>query len=119
MQVPLQINFHDVPQSEALEIRIREKAARLESFHPRIMSLRVAVEAQHRHKQQGKHYAVRLDVRVPGKEIVANRDHHEDVYVALREAFDAVRRQLEEYAHLQRGDVKTHETPPAVPPEGA
>ena len=71
------------------------------------MSCRVAVEAQHRHKQQGKHYAVRLDVRVPGKEIVANRDHHEDVYVALREAFDAVRRQLEEYAHLQRGDVKT------------
>ena len=119
MQVQLQINFHDVPQSEALEIRIREKAARLESFYPRIMSCRVAVEAQHRHKQQGKHFTVRLDVRVPGKEIVANRDHDEDVYVALREAFDAAARQLEEYAHLQRGDVKAHETPPAVPSEGA
>jgi ribosomal subunit interface protein len=119
MQVPLQINFHDVPQSEALEIRIREKAARLESFYPRIMSCRVTVESLQRHKHQGKHYAVRLDVRVPGKEIVASRDHDEDVYVALREAFDAAKRQLDEYAHVQRGEVKTHETPPAVPPEGA
>jgi ribosomal subunit interface protein len=119
MQAPLQINFHEVPQSEALEIRIREKAARLDSFYPRIMSCRVTVEAQDRHKHQGKQYAVRLDVRVPGKEIVASRDHHEDVYVALREAFDAARRQLEEYAHVQRGEVKTHETPPAVPREGA
>jgi ribosomal subunit interface protein len=122
MQVPLQINFHDVPQSEALEARVREKAARLEAFYPRIMSCRVAIEAQHRHKHQGKHYAVRVDVRVPGREIVANRDHHEDVYVALREAFDAAKRQLEEFAKVQRGDVKTHLAPPAplAPPgEGA
>jgi ribosomal subunit interface protein len=115
MQVPLQISFHDVPQSEALETRIRDKAARLEAFYPRIMSCRVAVEASHRHKHQGKHFAVRVDLRVPGKEIVANRDHHEDVYVALREAFDAAKRQLEEYAKVQRGDVKTHVTPPAPP----
>jgi ribosomal subunit interface protein len=119
MQVPLQINFHDVPQSEALEARVREKAARLEAFYPRIMSCRVAIEAQHRHKHQGKHYAVRVDVRVPGREIVANRDHHEDVYVALREAFDAARRQLEEYAKVQRGDVKAHAAPPPAPAEGA
>jgi ribosomal subunit interface protein len=102
MQLPLQISYHDVPQSEALDARIREKAARLESFHPRIMSCRVAVEASDRHKHQGKHYAVRVDVRVPGKEIVANRDHHEDVYVALREAFDAATRQLEDFARAQR-----------------
>lgn len=122
MQVPLQISFQDVPQSEALESRIREKAARLGTFYPRIMSCRVAVQATDRHKHQGKHFAVRLDVRVPGKEIVASRDNHEDVYVALREAFDAAKRQLEEYAHVQRGDVKAHApspAPPAAPGEGA
>jgi ribosomal subunit interface protein len=114
MQVPLQINFHDVPQSEALETRIREKAGRLGTFHPRIMSCRVAVEATSRHKLQGKHYAVRVDVRVPGREIVANRDHHEDVYVALREAFDAAKRQLDEYEHVQRGGFEVQKPPSAM-----
>jgi cold shock CspA family protein len=52
---------------------------------------------------------VSIDLRVPGKEIVANRDHHEDVYVALRDAFDAAKRQLEETVRLQRGEVKVHE----------
>ncbi len=118
MQVPLQIDFHDVAQSEALETRVREKAARLQAFHPRMMNCRVAIEAQHRHKHQGKHYVVRVDVRVPGREIVANRDHHEDVYVALREAFDAVRRQLEEHAQVQRGEVKARAAPPPAPGEG-
>lgn len=108
MQVPLQITIRDVQHSEALEARIREKATKLESFHPRIMSCRVTVEESQKHKTQGKHFHVSVDVRVPGKEVVANRDHHEDVYVALRDAFDSARRQLEELARLQRGDVKTH-----------
>jgi ribosome-associated translation inhibitor RaiA len=68
----------------------------------------VTVEESQKHKTQGKHFHVSVDVRVPGKEVVANRDHHEDVYVALREAFDSAKRQLEELARVQRGDVKTH-----------
>lgn len=112
MQVPLQITVRDVQHSEALEARIREKAAKLESFHPRIMSCRVTVEESHKHRNQGRHFQVRVDVRVPGREIIANRDHDEDPYVALREAFDAAKRQLEELARTQRGEVKT----PVVPP---
>ena len=108
MQVPLQITVRDFPQSEALEARIREKAAKLEEFHPNITSCRVTVEEMRKHHQQGRHFQVSLDVRVPGREIVANHSHDEDAYVAVRDAFDAVRRQLEEAARVQRGDVKGH-----------
>jgi ribosomal subunit interface protein len=111
MQVPLQITMRDIAHSDALDAHIRDKAAKLEEFHPRITSCRVAVEHLGQHHQQGREFRVRIDVRVPGKEIVVNRDHHEDVYVALRDAFDSVKRQLEEAVHLQRGDIKVHDTP--------
>lgn len=111
MQVPLQITVRDFPQSDALEARIREKAAKLEEFHPRITSCRVTVEESRKHHQQGRHFEVNLDVRVPGREIVVNHAHHEDAYVALREAFDAAKRQLEDIARVQRGDVKARTQP--------
>lgn len=103
MQIPLQITVRDFPQSEALEARIREKAAKLEEFHPRITSCRVTVEEMRKHHHQGRHFQVSLDIRVPGKEIVVNHAHDEDAYVALREAFGAAKRQLEEVARLQAG----------------
>lgn len=111
MQIPIQITFHDVPSSDALEAHIRQKAEKLEEFHSRIISCRVTVEELGKHQHQGRQFRVRIDLRVPGKEIVANRDHHEDVYVALRDAFDAVKRQLEEVAREMRGDVKAHVVP--------
>ena len=111
MQIPLQITFRGLPHSDALETRIREKVDKLQDFHTRITSCRVVVEEQHRHKRQGKHFTVRIDVRVPGNEIVIDRDHAEDVYVALRDAFDAAARRLEDHGRVQRGDVKVHELP--------
>lgn len=111
MHVPLQITMRHMPQSEALESRIREKAAKLDAFHPNVTGCHVAVEEQRRHHQQGHWFNVRVAVRVPGHEIVVNRDHDEDPYVALRDAFDGVTRRLEDVARRQRGDVKTHETP--------
>ena len=112
MQNALQVTFRDMPASEALEARIREKAAKLEQFHPRITSCRVTVEESHRHHSQGRHFGVRIAIRVPGnEEIVSNMHHHEDPYVALRDAFGAVRRRLEEVARETRGDVKLHDTP--------
>ena len=112
MQLPLQITIRDFPQSEALEARIREKAVKLEEFYPRITSCRVTVEEMRKHHQQGRHFQVNLDVRVPGKEIVVNHVHDEDDYVAVREAFDAAKRQLEEVARVQRGEVKEHNRAP-------
>ncbi len=111
MQVPLQITYRGIERSDALDARIRDKAAKLEEFHPRITSCRVVVEQRDRHRHQGKQFTVKLDLRVPRHEIAINRDHHEDVYVALRDAFNAAGRKLEEAARENRGDVKSHEVP--------
>lgn len=108
MQTPLQITIRDVEHSEALETRIRNKAAKLEEFFDRIVSCRVVVEMPHKHHHQGKQFNVRIDIGVPGSEIVVNRDHDEDVYVALRDAFDAAKRQIEDYSRKIHGDVKKH-----------
>ena len=109
MQVPLQITYRDISRSDALDARIRDKAAKLEEFHPHVTSCRVVVEERHRHKHQGKQFCVSIDLRVPGREVVVNRDHDEDIYVAVRDAFNAAGRQLEDFAREQRSDVKAHE----------
>jgi ribosomal subunit interface protein len=108
MKTPLQITFRDIKHSEALETHIREKAEKLETFFEPIMSCRVVVEMPHQHKHQGKAFNVRIDIGVPGSEIVVNRDRHEDVYVALRDAFDAAKRQLEDYARRLNRETKSH-----------
>jgi cold shock CspA family protein len=117
MQVPLQISFRNMPPSPAVEADIREKTAKLEEFYDRITSVRVVVETPHRQHRQGKLFHVRVDVRVPGRELVVRREpaqHHEyeDVHVAVRDAFDAAKRQIEDYAREMRGTVKTHDAPP-------
>ncbi|MCK5275084.1 MAG: ribosome-associated translation inhibitor RaiA [Alphaproteobacteria bacterium] len=117
MQIPVQIAFRGMDSSPALEARINEKTEKLEQYHDRITSCRVVVEAPHRHSRKGKLYVITIDVTVPGAELVVNtekRHHrsHEDVYVALRDAFNAMTRQLEDHARETRGQVKTHESQP-------
>jgi ribosomal subunit interface protein len=108
MKIPLQVTFRDMPSSDAVETRIREKADKLNRFYDRIMACRVVVEMPQRHKHQGKLHSVRIDLTVPGAELVANHARDEDVYVAIRDAFVAITRQLEDYARRQRGEVKSH-----------
>jgi len=108
MQVPLQVSFLGMEPSPAVEARIREKAAKLERFSTRIVGCRVTVEAPHRHHRHGKLYSVRIDLSVPGKEVSVSHtgplNHaHEDVYVAIRDAFDAAGRQLQDHARKMRG----------------
>lgn len=117
MQIPLQITFRDMEPSDAVEAAIREKAAKLDHFYDHNMSCRVMVEAPHGHHHQGRLYQVRIDMTVPDGELLVTHEHHhkdhshEDVYVAIRDAFNAMKRQLEDYARKRRGKVKTHETP--------
>ncbi|MFM9883812.1 MAG: HPF/RaiA family ribosome-associated protein [Burkholderiales bacterium] len=111
MQLPLQITFRHMARSDALEAAIREKADKLNEFYPRIMSCRVVVEEVAAHKHQGKLYGLHIDLKVPGHELAITRDRHEDIFVALRDAFDSAKRKLEEELRLQRGDVKVHEIP--------
>lgn len=108
MQSQLQITMRDLPHSDTLEDHIRQKVAKLEKFYPHLVGCKVVVEVPHKHKHQGRQFDVRLDITVPGGELVVNREADGDVYVALRDAFGAARRQLEDYGRRQRGDTKAH-----------
>ena len=117
MQIPLQITFRNFEHSDAVEARIREKAQKLERFAEHITSCRVTLEAPHQHQQKGNLYSVVVDITLPGQEIVANRHSdkhqaHQDIYVAIRDAFNAAQRQVEDYVRKRRGDVKNHDIEP-------
>ena len=109
MQTPLQITVRHMPHSPALDARIHESALKLDEFYRAIDSCHVIVEEQG-HSQQGRWFNVRIVVRVPGHELIVNRDHDEDVYVALRDAFASLTRRLEDVARRQHGQVKTQES---------
>jgi ribosomal subunit interface protein len=111
MRLPLQVTFRNIPSSEAIETHIKEKAAKLDRFYDRIMSCRVVVDSTQRRQRQGKLFGVRIDITVPRKELAVTREENEDVYVAIRDAFDAACRRLEEHGRRERGDTKIHEGP--------
>ena len=114
MQTEPQITFRGMEASAAIEHTIREKIGRLENFHDRITSCRVVVEAPHRHGQKGQIYRIAIDIDVPGSVVVVNREPgqnhaHEDIHVAIRDAFSAAERQLEDHVRKVSGyRVKDH-----------
>jgi ribosome-associated translation inhibitor RaiA/cold shock CspA family protein len=94
--------------SEAVEAAAREKALKLDEFRADLMSCRVTIELHDKHKHQGRHFAVRVDLTMPGRELVVDRVQHEDVYVALRDAFDDMRRRLQDSLRRLQGQEKQH-----------
>jgi ribosomal subunit interface protein len=108
MKLPLQIQFHNFDRSEAVEAAVTERAEKLSRFCPDIMACRVSLDLLQKHKHKGRPYAVRIDLTLPGHELVVNRDRDEDIYVALRDAFNDMGRQLEQVVRRRRGDVKAH-----------
>ncbi len=111
MRLPLQVTFRNIPSSEAIEAHITEKASKLDKYYDRIMSCRVVVDSTQRRQHQGKLFGVKISITVPGKELAVTREENEDVYVAVRDAFDHASRRLEEHARRERGDVKIHQGP--------
>lgn len=107
--LPIQITVRDIPVSPTLEVLIRNRAEKLKRFFQRIMSCRIVLGMQQKHKHQGKLFNVRIDVTVPQKELVVTRKYSQDVYVAVRDAFEAIERQLEDHGRKMNGRVKTHE----------
>jgi ribosomal subunit interface protein len=113
MKLPLQITFRNTLHSEAVEAKIKEKAAKLDKHVSRITSCRVVVEESQRRQHQGKLFSIHIDIKVPGKELAMTREENEDPYIAVRDAFRTAVRRLEEHARRKRGKVKTHELPPS------
>ena len=116
MQVPLQMTFRHMESSPAVEARIKEHVARLERFHHRITGCHVVIEGPPAHRHKGAPFDVRIDLTVPGREITvrserAEHEAHMDLYVSLRDAFDSMRRRLQDEVREARGDVKHHALP--------
>jgi cold shock CspA family protein/ribosome-associated translation inhibitor RaiA len=114
---PVKITFRNLPHSEALAENIEKRAAKLATFYDRITNCEVIVEVPNKPQHQGSFHHIRITLGLPGEELIV--DHtppqpikYEEVSLAIREAFDEARRQLQDYARLQRGDVKTHEALP-------
>jgi len=112
--IPVQITFRHMETSPAVETRVRELTDHLGVFSDRIQTCRVVVDSPHRHHHQGKVFAVKVQLVLPGEDVVVDmerpqRDGHEDVYVVLRDAFDAAKRQLQQRMASLRGDEKRHE----------
>ena len=111
MQTPINISFRGMEPSPALEARVREHVEHLEHFCDRITSCHVVIDAPHRHHHKGQLYEARIQMHIPGREIIVNgqgpHDHaHEDPYVALRDAFAAAERQLEQVMEQRRRSTK-------------
>lgn len=117
MSFPLTISFRDMDPSPAIEEFVRRWASKLETIYDRIERCQVVIERPHQHHHKGQRYRVRVSLGVPGPDIEVSHDHaldgaHEDLHVAVRDAFRAARRQLEDHVLRQRDDGK-----PRVEPE--
>lgn len=113
MEEPAQITYRGLDRSEAVDTHIREQIAKLERYCDHIIYCNVVVEAPPTPHHHGQLYDVRIDLAIPGEEIVVSRQGpkdkaHHDFYVAARDAFEAARKQLLEAVQRQRRKVKTH-----------
>jgi len=102
---PLQLRLMGVPPIEGLEEAVRDKAVKLEKF-AELMSCRVTIELLDKHKHLGRHYAVRIEVTLPGETLNVGHVRDEDVQVALRDAFDDMRRQIQDSTRRAQEEEK-------------
>ncbi len=118
MQTEPQISFHNATHSDAVESAIRDKIDDLQQYHSGIIGCRVVVSAPHRDKWKGKIYEVHVEVSIPGPDIAITREAgvnhaHEDIYVAIRDAFDAAQRALQDQVR-KMSDHRTKRHPETV-----
>ncbi|HET8759578.1 MAG TPA: HPF/RaiA family ribosome-associated protein [Nitrospiria bacterium] len=105
MKHPLQITVRNMSLSDAAKTAIQDKAAKLEAVDAQIIGCRVLVELPHKHQHQGERYNVRIDLTIPGAELVIKREGNEDLYVAIRDAFNAAKRRLRDRRRQQQIDA--------------
>jgi cold shock CspA family protein len=117
MKTPLQIAFHNLPHSRVIERAIQEAVDRLENSHDRITSCRVIVDKPHRHHKEGNLFQIRIDLKMPGAEMVIKRESdgslaYSELSLVIQQAFEEMQAQIEEFVNRRRGFVKTHEELP-------
>ncbi len=117
MRTPLQIAFHNLPHSRVVERAIQEAVDRLEDTHDRITSCCVIVDQPHRHHKEGNLFQVRIDLKMPGAELVVKRESdgslaYGELSLVIQEAFEEMQAQIEEFVNRRRGFVKTHQELP-------
>lgn len=114
--LPVQISVRNTTLSPEVEADIRRRVERLRRYHDRIMGCRVTIDVpQGRRRSQAMEFAVRIDIIVPGDEILVSRQPREELETALDDAFKAARRRLQDSARRRRGAVKAHEPPCSAP----
>lgn len=110
---PIEVSFHGVQHSDAVDARIREKGEWLHRFFDRMTHLRVVVEHPHKHHNKGSEFAIKLDIGIPGKPSLivtreaSNGSNQASVLTAINDAFDAARRQLLDVTDKMAGNVKS------------
>lgn len=110
MQIPTEITFHGIDHSDAVEASVERWVTRLDHVYDRITKCGVVIGQPHRSQRHGRAFQVSVILEVPGGEITVTHVAHEDIYVAIADAFRAARRQLHDHVDIQRGFVKTHPT---------
>ena len=108
MKLPLEISARDVRINGETEELIRDKALKLDRFYDQIIGCRVKVDVPHRSQRSGIMYNVRIDITVPGGELIVKREPDQDLHAAIVNSFETAQRRVTEYAEKQRGEVKTH-----------
>lgn len=112
MTIPLQIAFRNVDTSEALRATIQNHAGKLEHFSDKILSCRVVVQRIDKRNGAGSGYRIRIHLEIPRENpmvVIApaiEKRNHEDAYMAVREAFNAMRRRLGDFARINRGGIR-------------
>jgi cold shock CspA family protein/ribosome-associated translation inhibitor RaiA len=116
MNTPLEITFHNLMSSPALEAEIEKRVAKLEKLYPRLTSVRVSVEKPHRQNRTSSVFEVHVEMSVPGRVLAVTREPKRarqrftkpTIHTSLNDAFRVAEAQLKEFKALQRGAVKTH-----------
>ena len=114
MKLPLEVSARDVRINDETEELIRDKASKLNRFYDQIIGCRVKVDVPHRSQRRGTLYSVRIDITVPGGEVIVKREPDQDLHVAIVNSFETAQRRVKEYAEKQRGAVKTHSEKPVA-----